>query len=443
MTKKNREWSSQYRLEKNHYRSEARRIKRGAVRRVEYFHQTDDPYSHLTAQVLNKLSAHYDIDIVPHLVASQDAHMIAASKLQDYIKHRRDDTIAIAPFYGLAFPNVDRQPDADLKALADRILAQAIIDGSFLSLVEKVTTALWRNDKGLLEKYAQASEADTQKMLKADEKLRLKLGYVYGSTFYYGGEWFLGVDRINYLEDRLIEQGARYESRQGVVVPRPQEGVSASAAGTDITLEFFPSVRSPYTAIAVPRLLDLVKRTGVKLIVRPVLPVYMRDGSFKEARTEQAIYVYADAAREARFNGMPYGDIVDCLGTPVCNCYSLFPWARDQGKGMDLIEAFTDSVFVRGVDSATDAGMQSIVERAGLNWSEASKIMGNTNWTAEVDKNLQDMYDMGLWGVPSFRLSGGKLPEFGVWGQDRLWLLEADMMKRVESLSERKQPVLA
>ena len=43
---------------------ESNREKQGLRRVVEYFHQVDDGYSHLTIQVLAKLMATYDIDLV-------------------------------------------------------------------------------------------------------------------------------------------------------------------------------------------------------------------------------------------------------------------------------------------------------------------------------------------------------------------------------------------
>ena len=49
-------------------RAETRRMKSGAPHIVEYFHQLDDPYSHLTAQVLAKFAARYNIVIKPHLI---------------------------------------------------------------------------------------------------------------------------------------------------------------------------------------------------------------------------------------------------------------------------------------------------------------------------------------------------------------------------------------
>ena len=42
-----------------------------------------------------------------------------------------------------------------------------------------------------------------------------------------------------------------------------------------IQLEFYPSLRSPYTAIAMDRVLELCRRLPVDLVLRPVLPMEM------------------------------------------------------------------------------------------------------------------------------------------------------------------------
>ena len=49
-----------------------RRLK-GLSPRVLYFHQADDPYSHLAVQKLATLKASYDIDWIPYLVSPPDA----------------------------------------------------------------------------------------------------------------------------------------------------------------------------------------------------------------------------------------------------------------------------------------------------------------------------------------------------------------------------------
>jgi hypothetical protein len=45
-----------------------RRWLRGLCPTVLYFHQVDDPYSHLAVQMLPALLARYDVDVRPYLV---------------------------------------------------------------------------------------------------------------------------------------------------------------------------------------------------------------------------------------------------------------------------------------------------------------------------------------------------------------------------------------
>ena len=53
-------------------------------------------------------------------------------------------------------------------------------------------------------------------------------------------------------------------------------------------------------------------------------------------------------------------------------------------------------------------------------------------WKAMVERNQHEMVDgLGLWGVPSFRLSGpAGEPDLAVWGQDRLWFIAAEIRRR-------------
>ena len=49
-------------------RAERTRRKSGNPHRVEYFHQVDDGYSHLAAQLLQPLLERYDVELIAHLV---------------------------------------------------------------------------------------------------------------------------------------------------------------------------------------------------------------------------------------------------------------------------------------------------------------------------------------------------------------------------------------
>ena len=65
-----------------------RRILANAVRKsFENFHEIDDPYSHLTAQLLPALTERYDVDFVPHLVpAPEPAAAPEAARLAAYAR---------------------------------------------------------------------------------------------------------------------------------------------------------------------------------------------------------------------------------------------------------------------------------------------------------------------------------------------------------------------
>ena len=76
--------------------------------------------------------------------------------------------------------------------------------------------------------------------------------------------------------------------------------------------------------------------------------------------------------------------------------------------------------------------MRRAVEEAGLDWNEALKRMGSDDWKGPVEQNQDEMVEgMGLWGVPCYRLSGpASEPDLDVWGQDRLWLVAAEIRRR-------------
>jgi 2-hydroxychromene-2-carboxylate isomerase len=51
-----------------------------------------------------------------------------------------------------------------------------------------------------------------------------------------------------------------------------------------------------------------------------------------------------------------------------------------------------------------------------------------------MEANVQDMLAAGSWGVPTLRLmaSAGD-PPFIVWGQDRIWLIEEEIIRRLSA----------
>ena len=80
----------------------AERRRAGGPHRVRYFHQPDDPYSHLVAQVLPALVERYEIELEVHLVEPPpDGAAPERARLEAY---SRKDAADVAPHYGLRFP---------------------------------------------------------------------------------------------------------------------------------------------------------------------------------------------------------------------------------------------------------------------------------------------------------------------------------------------------
>jgi 2-hydroxychromene-2-carboxylate isomerase len=148
-------------------------------------------------------------------------------------------------------------------------------------------------------------------------------------------------------------------------------------------------------------------------------------------------YILLDTKREAEDAGEPFGHVCDPVGRPVERGFSLFPWAREAGRGDELLAAFTRAAFAEGIDTGEDAGLRLVVERAGLSWEAALEHLDQGGWQPELEENRERLFELGLWGVPSFCLLGeGGEPDYCTWGQDRIWRIEQEIRRRLGAAGE-------
>ena len=414
------------RLEKKRIKAEKHRQANNQPHVVEYFHQVDDGYSHLAAQALGALTERYNIDLQCHLVSGPIGENAPEPDL--LIDLSRYDASKIAPHYGLVFPQNRDAPSAKLLEMTKSILA-GFSSQDFVTHTATVGNALWSGSETVLQALAEQFGSTTDSEVKAKHDLgnarRGSLKHYSGAMFYYEGEWYWGVDRLYHLEQRLHALGADRNPDTPKIMPKPEVNVGKLRDNGSLTLELFGSVRSPYTAIIFDRVLALAETTGVTLNVRPILPMVMRGVS---ATREKGIYIFTDAAREARASNVPYGDFYDPIGEPARRCYSLYPWACSQGKGNALLSSFLSAAFAQGINTNNDRGLRRVVENAGLDWASAKQIVGQDGWQEILEDNRLAMYDSGLWGAPSFKLlDADKNVVLALWGQDRLWLFEREI----------------
>ena len=431
---------SRERLLRQRERAESRRVAKGLPHVVLYFHQVDDPYSHLAAQALEALAQRYELRIEPHLVGPPAE--AAAPDRARLVAYSRVDAQRLALLHGLSFADPQCQPPEQAVTATSLALLDAIGDGSFTRTASSLSAALWSPAVAAAPALQAPSASQLQRLhlaLDQGQRLRARLGHYLGATFYYGGEWYWGIDRLYHLEKRLQALGAsRGEGgqpqtgthaglspaafAQPVLFPPDDHAFPAQPLAGAPDIDFFFSLRSPYSAIVAPRVFELARRTGARVNLRYVLPMVMRGLAVPK---DKRFYIALDAAREAHERGVAFGRLNDPVGRPTERGLSLMPWAEREGKGEAYVMAFMQGVWAQGVDAGSDSGLRRIVEQAGLSWAQARAVLQEDGsalggWRSVAEVNRQELLSLGLWGVPSFRVG-----DVAVWGQDRLGMVHA------------------
>ena len=346
---------------------------------VHYFHQADDPYSALLASCLPAFKARYAVDVVTHRVPPPDA--AAAPELSLLQAWSTRDAARLAANFGLD-------------------IAQPL-----------------------------TSDTPSQPQLDHGAALRKKMGHYLGATLAFEGEWYWGTDRLHYLEHRLTQAGLRTVPTATAMLypPRtlqfnPAFNPIQKPVAKPPVINFYCSLRSPYTYLAAAQVRRLAEHYGAELQLRFVLPMVMRG---LPVPWPKRLYILRDTKREADRLGLPFGQVVDPVGKPVEDGLALLHAAMEHGKGSALLESFLQSVFADGVDAGSAFGLEGIGLRAGLSSEQMAIALKDDAWRAVAEANRADLRARGLWGVPSFRVNDMPV----LWGQDRLWMLEQDLIE--------------
>ena len=399
-------------------KAEKARLASGRPHQVYYFHQVDDPYSHLLAQALQRFLARYQVELKPYVVSPPPDS--AAPEREKLVAYSRVDAALLAQHHGLNFTDHGKQPHADRVLQATHTLVAAIEAGQFADHAVAVGQWLWGSDETLVlpEQFnalKPVATKDVQSHMKKADALREKLGHYLGGMLYYEGEWYWGIDRLYHLEHRLQELDAQRDGAIGLLFPADDGLARARRQENPPDIDFFFSFRSPYSAIVAPRIFELGRRTGAKVNLRFVLPMVMRGLPVPKVKREYIVY---DTAREAHVRGIPFGRLNDPVGKPTERGLALIPFAEQHSKGQEFVLSYMQGVWAEGIDAGSDKGLRKIVERAGLRWEGAQVALQHEAWRERATANREELFAAGLWGVPSFKVGNTV-----VWGQDRLWAL--------------------
>jgi 2-hydroxychromene-2-carboxylate isomerase len=405
--------------------AEFRRSKAAKPHLVTVYLRINDPHSYLLLQTLTAMAARYDIEFDFRTVLRLQENMYPAPGLWE--TNAFADCGYLANVHGLDFPRSPPNSTPELVLSTTAQLLHLELQGDYLTHALAIFKTYWQDQDDTLNSLIDSRIANNvecyQHHLLANETLLKNKGHYLSAMLHYGerpgGEWYWGLSRIEYLEQRLTMLGAVKNATTEPISARPaiaSETVGSSVKHSRAAIITYWSARSPYSYIGLVRARELAAHHGVPLIIKPVLPMVMRR---MQVPQQKGMYIIRDTKREAEKYHIKFGFSADPLGAAVERCYALFDYATDNKLGNEFLETFARSVWAEGIDAATDTGMKKIVEATGLNWSLAKPLLSNENWRSWAQENLLDMYDNGLWGVPSFRYQ-----QIAVFGQDRLDRLE-------------------
>jgi|GEM_PF-650565 len=387
---------------------------------VEFYWSAACPWSYVMAQQLDAVLGSADVPLVvrPVPLGAHDVNPEPALR----VAHGPRDCAALAAFYDISFPDGAAEPGDALVARAQR----TVVDTPSLARCIAAGRAVWGGDAAALDGLSLADESATREALASNAARQRAGGHYQTGSVRYLGEWFEGPMRLALVADRLRHAGGNNLGQP--LRRRAEVDVTRAAPGTPLEIWF--SFRSPYSYLAVHQI-DQWRQRGETFAValRPVLPMVMRGLAVPRAKK---MYLVKDAAREARRLGIPFGRIADPVGDGARRCLAVCAAISsdgDTGRAFDFAVSAARGIWSEGIDVATDAGLERVAERAGLSRDDvhagladlpAGEALAETNRATLTG-------DLGLWGVPSFRVGDA----LTIWGQDRL-----DLVRHALSLGD-------
>ncbi len=373
------------------------------------YYEVGDAHSQLCAALARRMLPRLKVPLTIRLVPAPDSNTYPEQERQRAFA--RADAARLAPCHNLVAP-VTVPPGQ--RAEVEAHLAAAGSDAaSFLAREQACMLAL---SAGLPLPSPELTVPATQRVLSENAHHRRKLGHYLPAMWQYRGEWFWAMDRLQFLQARLLADGGLLDAAPLSSIDTTQ--LAAPASGGDVPLEFWFSFRSPYSYLAAVELLrgrDLGRYA--QLQVRPVLPMVMRGLPVPRIKR---LYIVRDVKRSADAMGIPFGRIHDPVGDGVFRLLTVFPYSETADIQLRYCAIAGQTVWAEGLDVRRDDVLRSVVERSGMDWSTAQSKLAPGFDTRQAEAHRAALFDAGLWGVPSFRLGS-----FTTWGQDRLWMIDA------------------
>ena len=199
-------------------------------------------------------------------------------------------------------------------------------------------------------------------------------------------------------------------------------------------VDLYFSFRSPYSYLALPRLVEMVSEWELNIRLQVVLPLAIRsEDFFDRAHPLWVPYLFQDVPRLAEQLGLPYDwpnpdpVLVDPqTGRPPANQPHIYRLSRlgvlaeEAGRGLDFAREV--SAIIWGGVAGWDQGnhLAQAADRAGLDLKALDEraVAEEKRLDEIIEANQKTQLEVGHWGVPTMAFEGEPF-----FGQDRIGLL--------------------
>ncbi|VVE71312.1 2-hydroxychromene-2-carboxylate isomerase [Pandoraea anapnoica] len=193
-----------------------------------------------------------------------------------------------------------------------------------------------------------------------------------------------------------------------------------------LTCEYFLATQSPYVYMGHARFVELTRRYGVQIQLKPMDLGRVFSGSgglplAKRAPQRQA-YRLVELARWSKYLGLPLNlepKFFPVSGDPAAKLVIATQLAHGTDKALELVGAVSNALWVEERNIADDATLQALADSVSLDGKSLLAASHGASVQAAYDANTDDAAAAGVYGAPWFVFEGQPY-----WGQDRLDFLE-------------------
>jgi len=109
-------------------------------------------------------------------------------------------------------------------------------------------------------------------------------------------------------------------------------------------------------------------------------------------------HVRRTAARE----GLQFNLELQRTSPNTRNAHRIIMIARDEGKQLDVVEAFFRAYFIEGVDLSRVENLLDIAEDVGLDSDMIEALLNSNTGKLEIEMAEKELHDLGITSVPLF-----------------------------------------